>query len=312
MYRLSKNIISMEDNSEVKHPRKWMMLVYQLTIVILLGAVGLLSYKLYHQKVIYREIVKIQDNTRLEKELITKDLNDLLQQYETLKTNNKNVNSELQKEREKIQKMIDEVNNLKSTNYYQIKQYKEEIETLKKVMRNYVVQIDSLNTVNIGLKAENFKVKKDIEKEKTTNKELVVKNEELSTKVDIAAVLKAQNIEPTPLNKRGKTVSKAKKVVKFKICFTVLENDLAKSGSRDIYLRIARPDGLVLATSEQDLFKFGNEQIVFSAKRQLDYENKNADLCIFWDNNQDLIPGTYTIDIFADGNLIGTNKFTLK
>lgn len=302
----------MEENSEVKRPRRWMIIVYQLTIVVLLVAVGLLSYKLYHQKIIYREIVKIQDNTLLEKEMITKDLNNLLQQYESLKTNNKTVNNELQKEREKIEKMIEEVKNLKAANYYQIKQYKDEIETLKKIMRNYVVQIDSLNTVNVGLKAENVKVKTDIEKEKTSNKELIVKNEELSTKVNIAAVLKAQNIISTPLNKRSKSVAKAKKVEKFKICFTVLANELAQAGSREIYLRIARPDGLVLAASEQDLFKFGNEQIVFSAKRQLDYQNIDADLCIYWDNNQDLIPGTYTVDLFADGNLIGTSKFTLK
>lgn len=302
----------MEENTEVKRPRRWIIIVYQVIIVLLLGAVGLLSFKLYNQKVIYREIVKIQNDTRLEKEMLTQDLTSLLEQYESLKTNNKNVNSELLKEREKIEKMIDEIKNLKNANYYQIKQYKDEVETLKKVMRSYVVQIDSLNTVNIGLKAENVKVKTDIEKEKTNNKELVVKNEELSTKVNIAAVLKAQNIEPVALNKRSKPVTKAKKVEKFKICFVVLENDLAAPGVREIFLRIARPDGLVLATSEQDLFKFGNEQIVFSAKRQMDYQNKNADLCIFWDNNQELIPGTYTVDIFADGNLIGTNKFTLK
>lgn len=302
----------MEELKEIKKSNKWLHIIYLAVVFILLCSTGVLSYKLYHQKIIYHEIVKVQDNTQFEKEMVTKELNSLLEQYESLKTNNKKVNAELQAEREKIEKMITEIKNLKATNHYQLKQYKDEIETLKKVMRSYVVQIDSLNTVNIGLKTENVKVKSDIEKEKNVNKELVVKNEELTTKVNVAAVLKAQNILPTALNKRGKSVVKARKVEKFQICFTILENDLAQAGSKDVYLRIARPDGLVLATSEQDLFRYGNEQIVFSSKRQVDYQNKNVDVCIFWDNNQELIPGSYTVDLFSDGNLIGTNKFTLK
>ncbi len=302
----------MEEQKDIKKNNRWLHITYLSIILLLVCSVAMLATKLYHQKIIYREIVKVQDNTQQEKETVTRELNNLLEQYESLKTNNKKVNKELEAEREKIEKMIQEVKNLKASNFYQIKQYKDEIETLKKVMRNYVVQIDSLNTVNIGLKTENVKVKHDIEKEKTVSKDLAVKNEELTTKVNVAAVLKAQNIAHTALNKRGKEITKARKVEKFKICFTILENDIALVGSRDVYMRIARPDGLVLATSEQNLFKFGNEQIVFSAKRQIDYQNKNIDVCIFWDNNQELIPGTYTVDLFSDGNLIGTSKFTLK
>ncbi|MBI5220041.1 MAG: hypothetical protein HY958_14030 [Bacteroidia bacterium] len=303
----------MEENTIRKKSNKSLHIIYLSIIVLLLGTIGFLSWKLHNQKVVYlKQIIKIKETTNDERERLTKDLNNMLDQYQSMKTNNKRINRELKEQQEKIEKMIAEVKNLKANNYYQIKQYKDEIETLRKIMRHYVVQIDSLNTLNQGLKAENVKVKADIQKEKTTVEELSQKNEQLATKVNIAAVLKAQSIEPFALNKRSKPITKAKKVEKFKICFIIIENDIAPPGVRDVYLRIARPDGLVLATSEQDLFKFGNEMIVFSAKRQVDFQNKNVDMCIYWDNNQELIPGSYTVDLFADGNIIGTAKFDLK
>ncbi|NJK95487.1 MAG: hypothetical protein HC905_11790 [Bacteroidales bacterium] len=69
---------------------------------------------------------------------------------------------------------------------------------------------------------------------------------------------------------------------------------------------------MVLAYSEGDVFSFQGENIVYSAKRQIEYENKDLDVCIFWDNNDKLITGTYTVDIFTDGVLIGTTKFNIK
>ncbi|HBX53132.1 MAG: hypothetical protein A2275_02585 [Bacteroidetes bacterium RIFOXYA12_FULL_35_11] len=288
-------------------------IIYLVSIALLIGVIGFLSWKLKNQKVVYlKEIIKIRENTNDERARLTQDLNDMLDQYKFMKSNNSHLNKQLEEEKEKIQKMIQEIQGLKGTTAAKIKQYKDEVETLRKIMRHYVVQIDSLNTVNKGLKAENVKVKQDIEKEKTVNKELTEKKEELETKVNIASVIKAVNIVTDGLNKRGKAITKAKKVQKVKVCFILTENEIALTGTKDVYLRIARPDGLVLATSEQNLFKFGNEFIVFSAKRQVDYDGKNAELCIFWDNNQELIPGTYIVDLFTDGNLIGSSKFVLK
>lgn len=90
------------------------------------------------------------------------------------------------------------------------------------------------------------------------------------------------------------------------------ENKLAKAGSKDVYVRIMRPDGAVIAYSDADLFDFEGQQIVYSARRQVEYENKDLDVCIFWDNNNQLAMATYTVDIFTDGHLIGSGSFTVK
>lgn len=90
------------------------------------------------------------------------------------------------------------------------------------------------------------------------------------------------------------------------------ENSIAKAGTKDVFIRITRPDGNVIAYSQTDVFDFQGQQVVYSAKRQVEYENKDIDVCIYWDNNKQLILGEYTVDIFTDGNMIGTTKFTIK
>jgi len=68
----------------------------------------------------------------------------------------------------------------------------------------------------------------------------------------------------------------------------------------------------VLATSENNLFSYQGNTIVYSAKREVDYQNQDASMCIYWKNKDELITGQYMVDIFADGNMIGSTTFILK
>ena len=193
-----------------------------------------------------------------------------------------------------------------------IRKYKDELETLRKVMRSYIVQIDSLNTRNRALTEENVQVKEQLTTATTQN---VVLSEELEinkTQVQLAKVLSAKNIAVEPQNKGGKANTKVNKVTKIKVCFTVRENAVAAAGSKDVFLRIIRPDEVVLPAGAGETFDFKGEQVIYSAKRQLEYENKDIDMCIFWDKNADLIAGTYTIILYSEGYEIGSASFTLK
>ena len=96
------------------------------------------------------------------------------------------------------------------------------------------------------------------------------------------------------------------------MCFTLEENAITPAGTKDVYLRIARPDELVLASSENNLFSYQGNTIVYSAIRQVEYQNQNVDLCIYWKNDEELIPGQYMVDLFTDGNMIGSTTFVLK
>ncbi|HIE16042.1 MAG TPA: hypothetical protein EYP69_03855 [Bacteroidales bacterium] len=92
------------------------------------------------------------------------------------------------------------------------------------------------------------------------------------------------------------------------------ENKVVPAGTKTVYLRIARPDGTIISSSEYDLFDFNGNKIVYTDKRDIEYNNKDTDVCIYWTNKneEELIPGTYYADIFVGGKNIGTTTFKLK
>ena len=77
-------------------------------------------------------------------------------------------------------------------------------------------------------------------------------------------------------------------------------------------MRIVGPDDYVLAKAETDVFDFEGEKIVFSANREVDYQNKDVEMCIFYDNKGDLLKGVYKVNIYMDGYMIGYSEFTLE
>lgn len=75
-----------------------------------------------------------------------------------------------------------------------------------------------------------------------------------------------------------------------------------------------RPDQLLMTKSANDLFQFEDLKIPYSAVREVNYEGQDLPVNIYWDNSGEspFMVGTYTIDIFADGNNIGTTSIEFK
>jgi hypothetical protein len=181
------------------------------------------------------------------------------------------------------------------------------------VMRNYIVQIDSLNTRNRFLTEENVQVRQQLSVAETQNVELSKEKEMLGTQVQLARVLSAKNVNVITLNKRENNAEgKIKKITKISVGFTVRENTVADPGKKVIYLRLLNPDNVALANSTGDMFTYNGENIVYSEKRDIEYENKDIDVNIFWNKTEELKPGEYTAILYAEGYEIGSASFTLK
>jgi myosin heavy subunit len=295
-------------NTYQKQPDKKPSVGLIVLVIVLALAVIILGYKYYKESQRLGQTTEEKAILEDVKSDLEKQLRDMIVEYDSLKTNNDSVNVLLAKEQDKIKNLL----RMQSSDAEKIRKYREELETLRKVMRSYIVQIDSLNTHNRALTEENIQVKKQLSSAENQNVELSKEKEMLNTQVQLARVLSAKNISVEPQNKGAKSSSKASKVAKVKVCFTVRENSVASAGTKDIYLRIIRPDEVVLPAGNGDTFDLKGEQAVYSAKRQLEYENKDIDMCIFWDKNADLIAGSYTIILFSEGFEIGSSTFTLK
>lgn len=247
-----------------------------------------------------------------EKEALEDDLSNLLVDYEDIQTDNDSLSQKLVDRQAKVKELLAEIKTVKASNYARIREMKRELSTLRKVMKTFIFQIDSLNTMNQELIAENIEVKTSYKEAQTKNRTLEEKNLDLSSKVEKASALKALDIAATPINKKSKETTKVKKVEKVKVCFTLDENVIARRGMIDIYIRIARPDDLVISTPDEGLFTFEGDKLAYTAVREMDYQGGYMDICLYWKKDQELITGTYYVDIFAGGDQIGTTTFSLK
>jgi Tfp pilus assembly protein PilN len=243
-----------------------------------------------------------------EKDSLANELRHMAVAYDTLKTNNDTLNAGLQKQKDKIVKLL----SLNASNVQLIKKYKNEISTMRDIMKSYIVQIDSLNTRNKMLVSENTEIKQQINQVRNTNTELSKVKEELNSKVEVASIIQAKDIVAVSLNKKRKETTRIGNLDKLRICFTLRENPLAQAGQKDVYMRVIRPDSLVVTGSPDNLFEYKGNKIIYSATRQVDYMNQDIELCIFLDNNGDFVVGNYSVELYLDDNIIGRTNFMLS
>lgn len=279
--------------------------VFLIVLIVILSAVivylGFTYYNLKKQSEIDRTELERQ-KTNLETELYN-----IYNQYDSLKSDNDTMNLKLAAQQQRIEKLL----KVNANSVYKIQMYEKELKTIREVLKSYIYQIDSLNQANIALRTENIEVRQKLKQTEIEKQELTTQKEALTQMVEKASVLSAKNIVITPLNKRSRENVRSDKVDKLRTCFTLRENTVMTPGNKTIYLRIVRPDEVVL-TSGVNLFELQGEQIVFSASREVQYENVDIDLCIFWTNDGQLIPGNYQVHIYAEGNEIGSTTFALK
>lgn len=235
-------------------------------------------------------------------------------QYDELQIqiNNDSLREKLESEKLKTQRLLEELRQVKSSNAAEIMRLKKELKTVRAVLRSYVMQIDSLNKINAALKEENKEVKSKYSAATRQISNLSKEKESLNEKVTLAAQLDATNIVTEPLNRRNREAKKAKDVKKLAISFTIVKNITAQTGNKTVYVRIAKPDNEVLTKSASNTFAYEDRNISYSIKKMIEYTGEEQTVTVYWDVEEFMPSGTYKVYIFADGNMIGQNSFTLK
>jgi hypothetical protein len=274
------------------------------TTVILAAALIFLVVMYFDQK---NKMVEMETVLTQEKDSLANELTLMAHGYDTLKTDNDTLMANLQREKNRIVKLL----SIHASDVQLIKKYKSEIGTMREIMKSYIVQIDSLNTINKQLTAENVGMKDQITQVQNTNVELTKAKEELSSKVEVAAVIQAKDINAVTLNKKKKETTRLAMIDKLRICFTLRENPIAAAGEKEVFMRVIRPDSLVITTSPDNLFDFKGNKLVYSASRLVDYMNQDIEMCIFLDNTGDFIVGTYNVELYLENNIIGRTTFAL-
>ena len=277
---------------------------------ILVIAIIAVTYLLFQEKKEKSDMTQLFD---LEKEEMENEYTRFANQYDELQyqLSNDSLINVLESEKIKTQRLLEELRSVKTTNAKEIMRLKKELATVRSVLRTYIVQIDSLNRVNQVLKEENKQVRQKYSEAARQITNLAEEKKKLNEKVELASQLDATNIWIKAKNKRDKEAKKVKDVVKFAIGFTIVKNISAPTGERTLYIRITKPDNDVLTKSQSNTFQYENRTLNYSIKKYIEYTGEEQNVTVYWNVEEFLYAGTYRVDIFADGILIGSQRFTL-
>lgn len=285
----------------------WIVAIVTTLLIIVIAGVSYLFIRSEKEK---SELVQ---NFELDKKELENEYTGFAKQYDELQfvTSNDSLSTLLDGEKIKVQRLLEQLKSVKATNASEIRRLKKELALLRKVMIGYVNQIDSLNKLNKALTSENMEVKQKFQNATQQINSLAEEKKSLHNKVALAAQLDVTNISLLAKNKKGKQAKKVKDIVKFQIGFTVVKNITAETGNKTVYIRITKPDNDVL-TKNGGTFAYENKNLTYSIKKNIEYSGEEQGVTVYWDVEEFLYAGSYGVDVFIDGNLVGSRRFSLE
>ena len=247
-----------------------------------------------------------------EKDAVLKDLAIAKDSLESAISSNTTLSDELVAERDRVQKLIADIEKSKGDAQAMAK-YKDEalklrgsiarlmkeVEALKNENKNLVTRIDSTNVV--------------LTDARKVNDTLVSHNDYLAKTVERGSKLTVLNLQSTALKQRssGKQVEtdKASRADVLKISFMIAENQIAKSGDKTYYVQVIDSKNNVVGEKKTEAF--GDKTLTYSFIATVKYENKTVkvekDLPV-----TNVQSGSYFVNIFDKSDLVSKTSFTLK
>jgi len=248
----------------------------------------------------------------LEKEDLTQQVIALQGDYENLSSDYDTINSQLDSSREEIAQLVERLQKTEATNRAKMRQYEKELGTLRSIMKNYIVQIDSLNTLNDQLTADAAAARREAAASQRANKQLSAQVESLSGQVAAGSVIKARAIKLEAYNSSDKVTDRSSRVVRLLTTLSLLENELAPHGPVRVYIRVFDPSNNQLLNSNQVSFSFGGETLTASASREVDYEGNEVELSIYLNDIPVYEKGVYTVTAYTLQSELGSAEVLLR
>ncbi|MGN1046938.1 MAG: hypothetical protein ACI4QG_07560 [Candidatus Cryptobacteroides sp.] len=248
-----------------------------------------------------------------EKQDLTQRMIELQNDYASLSSDYETINSQLDSSREEVSQLIERIKKTDATNRAKMRQYEKELGTLRTIMRSYIVQIDSLNTLNKKLTADAAAARKEAAESRKKNAELKQTVESLSASVATGAILKGRAIRIDAYNASGKVTDRSSRVVRLLTTLSLVENDLAQKGPVRVYIRVKDPDGNLLTNaSSREFTVAGGEPMIASASREVDYQGAEVELSIYLNDIPEYVKGIYTVEAFTEQASLGSAEMMLR
>lgn len=309
-------------------------------IVVLLGLSAFLGVRNFQLNNTKQELTADFEKTEELKVELEKQYYEALSELEEMRGSNEELNTLIEQQQEELKTQKDKIDGLlsDSRNY---RAARKEMSNLKSQVEQYVAEINQLREENELLAANNTQLTEqnqtlntDLESERmnsaqlTSERAILVSEKEnleseravLAKKVDIASVIKVENIDAAgyKLRKSGKPVKKsnAKNVERIIVQFNTTDNAVAEQGTEFFHVRIINPLGETVAMEELGSGIFTNsatgEQIRYTMTAETEFSGTGDGVSIAWNPGQAFAKGNYEVEVYNKGYLAGSTSFQLK
>ena len=271
---------------------------------------------------------------------LNKDYEEAMANLEEMRGDNEELNELIETQQSELAKQKEKINGLIWTQR-ELKKAKEEIEIMNSSAAGYLAEIRQLKEANADLTESNKKLygdnelltnnlnqsMKDIERLDSTRTVLVTMKEELSEennvladKVDMAEAIKINSISVEGFKKKDdgelKSNKRAKNIQVLRSCLMTETNMVTPSGDETFFIRILNPQGETIAIENSGsgilTDKLKNEEIRYTTSGTVQYDQKDTKVCIDFTPNYTLSPGLYQIETYNKDYMVGKGSFILK
>ena len=289
------------ERKEKKGPKTIMTILAVVAVVL----ACILGYMLYQRSTLVNQLEG-------EKAELAQQMVALQEDFSSLSSDYENINHQLDTSREQVAMLIEKLNKTQATNRAKIRQYEKELGTLRTIMKGYIVQIDSLNTLNKRLTADAAAARREAAESRRANEELSAQVENLSSQVTAGKVLRARAISLAGYYGNDKQGDRHSRVRYMIANLSLVENSLADRGPVRVYVRVKDPDGVLLMNNESVGFEVGGETLQATASREVDYEGSEVDMSIYINDTGEFIKGVYTLEVYTEQSLLGRAECMLR
>jgi cell division protein FtsB len=289
-----------------KNNNKFKIIVGILTLLLIVLAVYTVT--LYNDN---KDTVTILQDQKSDIEL---ELQELIANYDEVIQDNEIKDKDLLEARKRIEVLLNSVKDSKA-NIALIRRYKSEIGKLKDERTFLFKKADSLIAVNKLIIAERDNAFLELDETIKVIDSVTEENQEMADKIILGSIVRAIDLNGAGVivKNSGKIVDtqRSKRADKIRACFALSSNAIAEKGDRMLYIQVINPKNNLLG--EKEVLEFENGTLNYSASTKVFYENEELDVCsMVAANEEDLLEGVYTINVFDGSKLIATSKMTLK
>ena len=260
----------------------------------------------------YMQKTKLVNALESEKQDLTEQVMALQSDYEGLSSDYDSINAQLDSSREEVAQLVERIKKTEAVDRAKIRRYEKELGTLRSIMRSYIVQIDSLNTLNHRLTLEAADARRQAEETGRRNEELSAQVETLAGQVAAGSVIKGRGISLLAYNRSDRETDRSSRVVRLMVNLTLTANEIAPKGPVRVYVRVSDPEGYLLMDGTEAGFTFGGEPMVATASREVDYTGADVDMSIYVNNIASFVKGVYTAEVYTEQSLLGKAELLLR